>query len=819
MKRRAWLVLALLLGSAPASASLVPYADESTLLATTPGIDDGSIAATMNPAQWGLLDRPETAIWWSDRQMLGGRRDDYGFSMGRGLGLSYRHRILPAPGGPRGVGDWQIGLGWKDAFGATGIAYGFSGPGRSAFDRTNFLSIGRIARPAPWLSLGWMGRTDFEGANDGQADLGLRPLSDPRLTLFVDYSVDAHTHWNDGDASFGAAIRPVPGLEAAGRWSEHDRFQLTLGVTVARNGFRSHSRYDHSDLGVTNFVARFNPPVRGIDPATRLLRGRRWLEMDLKGDAVYQSNRFFDAGTLPLRRILDDLTLAAEDPTVGGVTLNLSGFSANIEMVWEIREKLLALRRARKKSVVYIDNASTGAYYLASAADRLVMDPQGTLLLPGVQMSRTYMKDTLEKLGIGFEELRYFKYKSAMESFSRRDMSEADREQRGNLVKATYEELANGVVATGRMNRAQYDSIVNEMPYLSARRLLERRGVDELGGPETLRETAKRVAGRRVLFQKPGAARNARWTPEETWGPPPTIVLVYAVGDCAMDSGIRGRATSKALKRFRESRRVNAVVVRADSPGGDPLASDLLAREMLEYRKSRKPLLVSQGRVAASGGYWISMDAARITASPFTITGSIGVIGGWAWNEGLGKKIGMTSDHVQEGKSADLLGGLRLPILGVTIPERNLDEREHVVVKQGILDVYDDFTRRVAEGRGLTVERVREIGEGHVYSGRAALDLKLVDAIATMDETIEMAKVAAGIREGRRVRIVEYPKPRLFVLPRFLPAIRAVPAGGALDSESPWTYEQRALGSILQKPGAPLLLTPPSLLPDEAAAR
>jgi protease-4 len=809
---------ALVLLPATTRATLPPYAEESSVLATTPGTDDGSMAAMVNPAQWGLLERPEAALWWSDQQVIGDRRDDYGLATGRGLGFSYRHRILPTPAGPRGVGDYQVGLGWKDPFGAVGLAYGFSGPGRSAFDRKNFLALGRIARPTSWLSLGSTGRFT-SGEQQGILDLGLRPLSDPRLTLFADYAVEDHEHWDDGDLSGGVAIRPIAGLEAAGRWSEHERFQLTLGVTLARSGFRSLSRYNHSDLGATTFAVRMGPPVRGLDPAARLLRGRRFLEMDLKGEAVYRSNRFFDEGSLPLRRILDDLTFAIQDPTVGGVTINLSGFSANIEMIWEIREKLLELRRAGKKSIVSMDRADTGAYYLASAADRIVMDPAGTLLLPGVQMSRTYMKDTLAKLGIGFEEWRYLKYKSAMEAFSRRDMSEADREQRSDLVKATYEELAKDVTATGRMNRAQYDSIVNETPYISARRLLDRRAVDELGGPDALREAAKKMAGRHILFQKPRAARSARWMPDETWGPPPTVMLVYAVGECSMDSGIRGRETSRALKRFRESRRVSAVVMRVDSPGGDPLASDLLAREMLAYRKARKPFYVSQGRVAASGGYWISMDAARITASPFTITGSIGVIGGWAWNDGLGKKIGMTSDHVQEGRSADLFGGLRLPLLGVTIPERNLDEREHVMVKQGILDVYDDFTQRVAEGRALPVDRVREIAQGHVYAGRAALDIKLVDQIATLDQTVEMARKAAGIREGRRVRIVEYPKQKLFALPHFVPSVLAGALSTREASGAPWSYEQSTLGFMLHNPGTPLLLTPASLLPDEAASR
>ncbi|HXL14684.1 MAG TPA: S49 family peptidase, partial [Methylomirabilota bacterium] len=793
--------------------------------ATTPGTDDGAMAAMLNPAQWGVLERPETALWWSDRETLAGRREDYGVSAGRGLGFSYRHRILPAPGGPRGVGDYQLGVGWNDRLGAVGIAYGFSGPGRSAFDRKNFLAMGRIIRPTSWLSFGSTTRLTPHEAQGG-LDLGVRPLSDPRLVLFADYGVDNNRHWDKGDLSGGVALRPIPGLEAAGRWSDHERLQLTLGVTLARTGFRSVSRYRSSDLGPTNFAVRLNPPVRGLDPASRLLKGRRFLEMDLKGEAVYQSYRYFDGGSLPLRRILDDLTFAIQDPTVGGVTLNLSGFQANIEMVWEIREKLLELRRAGKKCVVYIDRAGTGTYYLASAADRVIMDPVGTLLIPGVQTSRTYMKDTLAKLGIGFEEWRYLKYKSALEAFSRRDMSEADREQRGDLVKATYEELAQGITGTGRMTRAQFDSTVNEEPYLGPRRLLELHAIDEIGGQDGLRESAKKAAGRRVIFQSPRAARIARWQPDDSWGPKPTIALVYAIGDCEMDSGIRGRTTSKALKKFRERRNVKAVVLRADSPGGDPLASDLVAREIKAYRKAGKPLYVSQGRVAASGGYWISMDATRITASPFTITGSIGVIGGWAWNEGLGKKLGMTSDHVQIGKSADLMGGLRLPLIGLTIPERNLDDRERVVVKRGILDLYGDFTRRVAEGRGLAVERVSEIAEGHVYAGRAALELKLVDEIATLDRTLELAKSAAGIPKGRRVRIEEYPRQRLLALPRLAPVIGAfrrdsafagAPAG-ALETQL-WTYEQRALACVLKNPGTPLLLTPASLLPDEPAAR
>jgi protease-4 len=823
----------------PARAGLPPYAEESGVISTTPGADDGAVAAMLNPAQWGLLERSEATLWWSDNQLLGDRRDDYGFSIGRGLGFSYRHRILPAPGGPHGVGDYQIGLGWGNEAHAGGVAYGFSGPGRSVFDRKNFLALGSILRPTRWLSLGSAGRI-ASGGSQSTLDLGIRPLSDPRVLLFAGYTLESERHWDDGAVSGGVALRPIAGLELGGRWSENERFQLTLGLTLARTGFRTLTQFDRSDRGTTDYVVRLNPPVRGLDPAGRLFRGRRFLEMNLKGEAVYQSYRFFDERSLPLRRILDDIQFAIDEPTVGGVAINLSGFDGNVEMIWEVREKLLDLKRAGKKSVIYIDRAGAAEYYLASASDRIIMDPLGTLLIPGVQTSRTYMKDTLEKLGLGFEEWRYFKYKSALEGLSRRDMSDADREQRGDLVRATYEEMAAGIAGSGRMTRAQFDSTVNQEPYVSARRLLELHWIDEVGGSDALREAAKTVAGRRVLLSKPRAIRSQRWQPGEAWGPRPTIVLAYAVGDCAMDTGIRGRETSRALKKFRERRNVKAVVMRVDSPGGDPLASDLVAREMKAYRGAKKPLYVSQGRVAGSGGYWISMDAARITASPFTITGSIGVIGGWVWNEGLGKKLGMRSDRVQIGHSADLMGGLTLPLLGVKIPERNLDEHERVVVKRGILELYDDFTKRVAEGRGIEVGRVREIAEGHVYAGRAALGIRLVDEIASLDRTIEEARTAAGIPKGRRVRIEEYPKQRLFPMPGLARWVaRIAGSGGAsadagdgdgddplggyargpLGSSSAWTYEARTFGRVLRSPGQPLLLTPPSFLPDEPAAR
>jgi protease-4 len=218
------------------------------------------------------------------------------------------------------------------------------------------------------------------------------------------------------------------------------------------------------------------------------------------------------------------------------------------------------------------------------------------------------------------------------------------------------------------------------------------------------------------------------------------------------------------------------------------------------------------------------MDADTITTTPFTVTGSIGVIGGWVWNDGFGKKTGFSSDRVQVGKSADLLGGIRLPILGATLPERNLNQAERKQVERSFAELYDDFTRKVASARRLEVARVRELGEGHIYLGRPAVENRLVDRVATLDETIEAAKRAAGIPERREVRIIEYPKAPLFRLPMFLRGIVGPMAkANAAASAAPLgtaglSYEARVLQAILDQPGRPLVLTPGPVLPSELEA-
>lgn len=802
--------------AADANEPLRPYEAASDLLATSPSTDDGAIGALYNPAQWGLLERPEFSFFWSDANARPHRLDNWGFATGSKLGLAARRIDERTPSGPRRVVDWQIGTGGGDGANYGGLAFGFSGAGKGAFGRASYVSLGSISRPARWISYGTV--TQFalgDKAIQGVADVGIRPLSDPRLLLFADYALRRGQRWDGGALAGGVAARPFPGLSASLRWGKGDRLQVTLGVALGRTAFRATPAYDRDgNRGVTQYVIRGGSPEPGYDLDARLNRGRRTVALDLNGRAVYQSYRLFDEDALALRDLLDRLEFARRDPTVGGVALHLSGFRGNAEMAWEIRSKLLELRDAKKRVSVACDDLTGPTLLIASAADRIMMDPQASMILPGVQISRTYLHDLLGKLGLGFEEWRFYKYKSAMETFSRDKMSDADREQWDAIARAEYDEIARAFVASGRATREEFDRVVNEEPYATASRLRDLHWIDRVGRWEDLEDwiASDDRGGKPVAA---AALEERRWTPDPTWGRVPTIALVYLVGDCAMDEGIRARTSSRALREMREDRSIDAVVLRVDSPGGDPLASDLVANETRKYHEAKKPILVSQGRVAGSGGYWISMDGDQIATSPFTLTGSIGIIGGWIWNDGFGKKTGLTSDRVQEGKSADLLGGLTIPFLGATLPERNLNAGEKRLIERNFAAMYDDFTGAVARARGLAPERVRALAEGRVYDGRAAVGVGLADRVQSLDQTIREARRRAGIRPGARYRVVEYPKRPLIRLPSFLGGGIRAAAPAALPGE---TYETRVLQEILDRPGRPLLLTPGALLPPETEA-
>jgi protease-4 len=269
-----------------------------------------------------------------------------------------------------------------------------------------------------------------------------------------------------------------------------------------------------------------------------------------------------------------------------------------------------------------------------------------------------------------------------------------------------------------------------------------------------------------------------------------------------MDWGIKARELEKVFHELKRDKSVKAVVFRVDSPGGEGLASDVVAESMRKCARE-KPVLVSQGNVAASGGYHLSMYADTIMAAPNTVTGSIGVLGGWLWNKELGLKLGMTTDHVKVGDHADVDHGIWLPFLGLQLPDRKLTPQERTRFEELIRDAYRLFVTKVAQGRGLTEAQVDSVAQGRVWSGLGGREAGLVDEIGGLDRTIRIAREAAGIGPEEEIEIIEMPQGGLFKLDLGGPRILSL----NMEKDPTWQY----LKLFSQHPGQPLPVLPPEM--------
>lgn len=846
----AWLPAATCAQSGQASEPfpLVDYQNESDFLPSTPSVFGGAVGAFANPAAWATGDRAETAFWWNDRSFRNDALDNWGFSHGRTLGFAFNRQTIGHDGQFYQLDDYQLGLALGDRRGHFGLAYRWSSSELSSVPREDALVIGFILRPNRWYSLGVSGLASTESAAQlAVADIGIRPLGRDWLTFFGDYSLRNGSKLEGGSWGAGVEIRPLPGLHLGIKFRDLDaidvdyRTTFNIGITLSDLGFHVLPGYnDEGDLTHTTFVVRQHPSYRSLPVDLSVLRrAPRYVSVNLENRRLtYQRYRWFDnkrVAWLDLARRLDAIR---DEKNVRGVVVNLAGFSARPSLAWELRQKLLELRQAGKEIIIHIDRVSMLGYYVASMADFLTMDPLGDVVLPGLAMKRTYLRGALDKLGIGIQEFRYFTHKSAFESLSRTSMSDADREQRQRVVDVIYEMVRQGACEGRSLAPQQFDAIVDDEVFLTAAKARELGLVDRIARWGDVGEllAEERDGGR--LWTMP-AQQGQRVYNDEVWGRPPKVVVVYAVGLCDMDEGIKGRATSAFMRRLAKDPEVAAVVLRADSPGGDGLPSDLVAEAITILQKAGKPVIVSQGDLAASGGYWISMNGDKILTTPATLTGSIGVIGGWLWDDGIGEKAGLSSDGVWRGDHADLFSGLRFPILGAGIPTRPLNEQELALVKNLMLSLYSDFVVKVAVGRGLDEATVRRLGEGRVWMGVDAVENGLVDGYGGLQDAIILARQMAGIDPGEEVALVEYPPRPLIEWPSFGPklpelfsilapvidvfsGLRGGPAESAAAADAPLDpeaatedYDLLYWRTLATHAGAPVLITPPDALPAE----
>lgn len=559
---------------------------------------------------------------------------------------------------------------------------------------------------------------------------------------------------------------------------------LVVGIAASAAGSRAPAVRDGSIL-IVNLEDALSDAPADFEPSSALER-------------FMQSS---SSDKLPLRSAIVAIRAAANDDHIAGILIRgnvtADGYGSGYAALKELRESLIAFHATSKKPVhAYLVNAQTKDYYVASAASTVTLDPFGALMVPGLASEELFLAGFLEKYGIGIQVSRVGKYKSAVEPYIRKDMSPENRAQVKSYIGDLWGEVKRGVAETRKIDTVAFQTLVDREGILQpeaaqAAGLIDRVAyfdvvlndltkLSKAGNPRrvlTAEESAKAMSetlststtaakspaksdtAKRGATQLPASL--AALMPElpqidlseyapiaaaraQSIGVKQAVAIVYAEGDIVDGEGgpnmIGGDALARELRKVRSDADIAAVVLRVNSPGGSAIASETIQRELALIKKD-KPLVVSMGTVAASGGYWITTAASRVFAEPNTITGSIGVFSLIPNVKTLANDHGVTFDTVKTGKYADLYTLMR---------PRTADEM--AVLQRSTDAIYNAFIERVANARHLSTDSVRVIAEGRVWSGEDAMQIGLVDSLGNLDAAVKSAATMARVVGDYNIR-------------------------------------------------------------------
>jgi protease-4 len=474
----------------------------------------------------------------------------------------------------------------------------------------------------------------------------------------------------------------------------------------------------------------------------------------LEHDPIAELHAFLGEPSTTVADIVFALKAAAQDERVESLLL-VVGQPSGLDMAkaGEIREAVARFRAAGKPASAYIEAAGTTGYYVASACDNVYLMPGGMLAVTGFLAEVPFFRATLDKVRIEPQFFGLYEYKSAADSYMREGMSDPDREQWNAILDGFWQELTAGIAASRKLDAAAVEAAIHAAPQM-ANEALQARLVDELLYWDMVKDRlgiAGDEEGDRVL----DLADYVKSLPSGPWGVKHKIAVVYGIGailDGESDPGLFGMPTlgsdtvSRAIRQAAEDDSIEAIVFRVDSPGGSATASDEIWREVFQA-KTKKPVIVSMSYVAGSGGYWVSMCADKIVANPVTITGSIGVVGGKLNLGGLYDWAGVKWETLKRGARADLM-----------TDTRPFSDEDAVEIQSMMGSIYEEFVRKVADGRRLPEEKVREIAKGRIWTGRQGKEIGLVDELGGLDAAVQLAKKELGIPEDEKVGIVAYPR-------------------------------------------------------------
>lgn len=436
---------------------------------------------------------------------------------------------------------------------------------------------------------------------------------------------------------------------------------------------------------------------------------------------------------------------AAKDEKIKGIFLDLKGVEADLAIRQEIFEALKKFKESDKFIYAYSETYTQGDYHLAALADSIFLYPTGDFMFTGYSSEPLFFKGMLDKLGVEVKLIRVGKYKGAGEPFIRENLSEENRFQIQSYLNSLYQSYLGDIADARKISADTLWAIANELRIETPQQAISSGLIDGLAYRDEVLELLKTKTNAKSIDKIKFISVDdySSSLTKEKVTEKSRIAVVYAIGDIISGEGddqtIGSDRISAALRDARLDKNVKAVVLRVNSPGGSALASDVIWREMVLLKKAKKPVVVSMGALAASGGYYISIAADSIFAEPTTITGSIGVFGLLPNISPFMKdKLGLTFDRVTTGKYAD-----------IGTATRSMRADEEAIIQRMVNRIYEDFTNKVAESRNLPIDSVQNMAQGRVYTGAQAKTLGLVDELGNLNDAIATAARMAKLKNYR----------------------------------------------------------------------
>lgn len=490
------------------------------------------------------------------------------------------------------------------------------------------------------------------------------------------------------------------------------------------------------------------------------LQNNTVLHMKLSGaiqERVADSDPFTELlgdspGPMGLNDIVGAIRKARNNDKIKGIYIDTRFFTASNATLAEIRQELERFKETGKFIVAYSDNYIQNGYYLASVADKVVINPQGMLDLHGLSSTPLFYKDALKKLGVEVQLFKVGNYKSFAEPYTQTEMSAANREQVSSFIGDIWHSMKSEIAESREMDQEQIDRLANEFPMLKKTDfLLEANLVDSVLYETEMKDYLRELLGIGTDANIPSASIEDMKSvkSQATKKSSNSIALLYAVGGISSGSGTNGiqdKYVVAQIEKLRKDKDIKAVVLRINSGGGSAYASEQIWKAVSDLKKE-KPVVVSMGDMAASGGYYIACNADRIVARPTTITGSIGIFGMFPNVSGTLQKIGVSSDVVKTNEFADF-GNI----------SRGFNDREAAMLQSYVDNGYDLFITRCAEGRGMPKDSLAKYAEGRVWTGKQAKEIGLVDELGGVEEAIKIAADLANL--GKNYAVFEYPRLR-----------------------------------------------------------